>query len=137
MLEKLAARIEYADGPLQTRCAIWLGAKNDLGYGQVWDSESKRVVYAHRMSYEHTFGPLGDLYADHLCRTPPCINPLHLEPVTHGENLTRGYEFKYGDRNVCHQGHDMTTSAYVRPDGTGRYCRVCANTRRRRRLRKP
>lgn len=27
---------------------------------------------------------------DHLCRNPICVNPDHLEPVTHLENVRRG-----------------------------------------------
>ena len=27
---------------------------------------------------------------DHLCRTPACVNPEHLESVTHRENTARG-----------------------------------------------
>jgi hypothetical protein len=29
------------------------------------------------------------LEIDHLCFTPACVNPWHLEPVTHAENLRR------------------------------------------------
>lgn len=31
-----------------------------------------------------------DMVLDHLCRVRHCVNPLHLEPVTAGENVRRG-----------------------------------------------
>jgi len=49
-----------------------------------------RTVYSHRYLYEYVNDsvPLG-LVLDHLCNNKPCVNPKHLEPVTHGENMRR------------------------------------------------
>ena len=46
---------------------------------------------AHRVAYELLVSriPKG-LELDHLCRNPTCVNPSHLEPVTHKENALRG-----------------------------------------------
>lgn len=69
-------------------CWIWTGAKGD-GYGQVW--ENGRMVGVHRWMYEQAYGPIAEgLVIDHLCRTPACCNPAHLEPVTQAENVRRG-----------------------------------------------
>jgi hypothetical protein len=47
--------------------------------------------YAHRVVYEAAKGPIPEgLHLDHLCRTPPCVNPDHLEAVTPYENIARG-----------------------------------------------
>lgn len=47
--------------------------------------------YAHRVSYEHYKGPIPDGYEiDHTCRNHRCVNPDHLEAVTHTENVHRG-----------------------------------------------
>lgn len=48
----------------------------------------------HRVAYAHFVGPIpagADL--DHLCRNRACVNPTHVEPVAHLENVRRG---KYG-----------------------------------------
>jgi hypothetical protein len=46
---------------------------------------------AHRFAYELLVGPIPeDLELDHLCRVRHCVNPAHLEPVTHLENILRG-----------------------------------------------
>lgn len=80
-----------------TGCWIWLHGKSGAGYGQlhVKHSRPRRMVYAHRVYYERHVGPVPDgLELDHLCRNPSCVNPEHLEPVTHAENIKRGWAAK-------------------------------------------
>lgn len=50
-------------------------------------------MQAHIYSYEHFVGkvPAG-LVLDHTCRNSACVNPEHLEPVTTGENIKRGWK---------------------------------------------
>ncbi len=40
------------------------------------------------------------LEADHLCRNKACMNPDHIEWVTHAENVQRAKK-----RHVCVNGH--------------------------------
>lgn len=85
-LERLWQRVEKGEG-----CWIWPDATNDAGYGQV--HHQGRVVYVHRLAYEQLVGPIPEgLVLDHLCRNTRCVNPAHLEPVTIGENVRRGFE---------------------------------------------
>lgn len=89
-------------------CWLWLGTLNSHGYGRY----GRRM--AHRMAYEFLVGPIPEgLTLDHLCRTPRCVNPAHLEPVTHQENIRRGYAVL---RPTCPRGHeyDGTTSTGTR-----------------------
>ena len=75
----------------QDGCLIWGGyidKKN--GYGQLVTPEGNRYR-AHRLVYEHCVGPIPDrMVIDHLCRNRACVEPTHLEPVTHRENTLRG-----------------------------------------------
>ncbi|WP_369010576.1 HNH endonuclease signature motif containing protein, partial [Bacillus cereus] len=49
---------------------------------------------AHRYVYENLSGPIPEgMELDHLCRNPPCVNPDHLDPVTHEENMRRAAEY--------------------------------------------
>lgn len=69
-------------------CWLWTGTTNPAGYGRFW-LDGKRV-YPHRFAYEMSVGPIADgLQIDHLCRTPRCCNPQHLEAVTPQINSMR------------------------------------------------
>lgn len=72
-------------------CWLWMATRGPLGYGQFHDGT--RLVYAHRWAYEALVGPIPEgLVIDHLCTTPPCVNPVHLEPVTQAVNVQRTFE---------------------------------------------
>src|SRR3546814_19356891 len=54
-------------------------------------SSDLRTRQAHRISYELCVGPIPEgMELDHLCRVRRCVNPAHMEPVTHRENVLRG-----------------------------------------------
>lgn len=89
--ERFWQKVERTDS-----CWLWLGAKNDKGYGQLCrtgarNGEPARLIYAHRVSYELMIGLIPEgLVIDHLCRNASCVNPAHLEAVTFTENVRRG-----------------------------------------------
>jgi hypothetical protein len=57
---------------------------------------------AHRAYYEERYGPLpSGVQLDHLCRTPACVNPEHLEPVSARINTLRGVRTKLSDADVA------------------------------------
>ena len=69
-------------------CWEWLGAVNSDGYPVLWDG--KRLAYAHRIAYEMVVRPVPKGFdVDHLCYHLRCVNPGHLEAVTHQENVRR------------------------------------------------
>jgi hypothetical protein len=73
----------------ETGCWNWQRAKTTAGYGTVTVDDKTRL--AHVVSYESKFGPVPEgMELDHLCRNRGCINPDHLEPVSHAENTQRG-----------------------------------------------
>jgi len=111
-------------------CWEWTAAKDSNGYGCFYDR--KRVVMAHRFSYELANGPiLAGLEIDHLCRNHSCENPEHMEAVTHRDNVLRGEAIsaQCAKKTHCPKGHPydlFNTSFYKTASiGGGRHCRVC------------
>lgn len=84
-------------------CWLWTGAINVDGYGKF---AVKRVArLAHKVSYQLYIGDVPNgMVLDHLCRKRSCVNPKHLEPVTHTENCHRGS----GTLKVCEHGVGMS-----------------------------
>lgn len=77
-------------------CWIWQLGKDSLGYGR-----GKNNKLAHRNSYEQAHGPISSgLHLDHLCRTPSCVNPDHLEPVTNAVNTRRGLVARLNEEDI-------------------------------------
>jgi len=78
-------------------CWLWTGSRRagrgECHYGQFilprWNGK-QRNVYAHRLAYELTFGPLpaGTPCVCHRCDRPNCVNPAHLFLGTQLDNLT-------------------------------------------------
>lgn len=72
-----------------TPCWIWELHRDEGGYGRT------RNRPAHCVVYEERVGLIPDgLQLDHLCRVRECVNPDHLEPVTHLENVRRSRRAK-------------------------------------------
>lgn len=77
------------DRGYETPCWIWQLKLNDKGYG-IWKIDGKQRL-AHRVYFERRSGPVPQGFElDHLCRVTSCVNPSHLEAVTHAENMRRG-----------------------------------------------
>lgn len=108
-------------------CWIWTGGINQWGRGFL--TIDKKHKQAHRVAYEAFVGPIPEgLEIDHLCGVPRCVNPDHLQPVTHLENMRRHYAWK-GHHNAikthCVNGHEFTPEN-TRLDADGhRQCRAC------------
>jgi len=113
---------------LATPCLVptWKTRDNG-GYARV--RVGVRTVKAHRYSYELAEGPIpAGLQLDHLCRVRECVQPAHLEPVTHRENVIRGDNFK-GDQDTFGCGHARTAANKGTRRRPGGKCRECSRRR--------
>ena len=88
-------------------CWDWTACKIKGGYGMIgWHG---KVVLAHRLAYQVLDSPIpSGLELDHLCRNTSCVNPAHLEPVTHKENIRRGaWAIHARGATYCRHGHAL------------------------------
>jgi len=109
-------------------CWVWTGYISDNGYGRVGMGGGLR--YVHRLFYELSVGPIPEgAVIDHLCRTRNCVNHLHMDVVTRGENVLHGVGFaaKNAAKVACAGGHALS----VLPDGSRRCVACKADTSRR------
>ena len=126
-------KVFYPDGP--SGCWEWMGARNSDGYGNL--VFCGRWFKAHRFFYEILVGSIDPgLEIDHLCRNRACVNPDHMEQVTHQENIRRGDQTNKGwERNITHcpQGHAYTADNLVKQgESKKRKCKTCLRERARR-----
>ena len=99
-------------------CWLWTGNTASNGYGRV--SIAGQNLAAHRVSYEWLVGPIPDgLELDHVrdrgCTSRACVNPAHLEPVTHRENTLRGDTItsRAAATTHCPRGHALEAGNLV------------------------
>lgn len=112
-------------------CWLWTGARNGSGYGRI--QVARRRHLAHRVMYELANGPIpSGLVLDHLCRTPLCVRPDHLEAVSQRENLLRGKTItaRNAAASHCPRGHEYSAANTVVRGGS-RKCIECNRARNR------
>lgn len=114
------------------KCWEWVGAKDTRGYGN-FKFESK-VYKAHRFSYQFHKGPIPKgLVIDHLCRNTSCVNPSHLEAVTHKVNVLRGIgpTSINASKTICKRGHLLNIENVYISAANNRSCMICQKIRYR------
>jgi len=111
--------VDFIETP-ETHCWEWCLHLNAYGY-------AGKGGPASRVIYRELVGPIPEgLDLDHLCRNRSCVNPGHLEPVTHRENMRRAR------KTHCRQGHPFDDeNTRITPTGERR-CRACHRAQVRR-----
>jgi len=117
-------------GPVE--CWRWRGALAG-GYGQIGAGGTHGLVMlAHRYAYEQAHGAIPEgLSLDHVCRNTWCVNPAHLEAVTHRENVLRGIGPTAANarKTHCRRGHPFTPENTRISVSGSRICRACDELR--------
>lgn len=126
--QRLWAKVDFTGD-----CWLWTAGCNNQGYGQI--KVAGKVEKAHRVAWELLVGPISTgREMDHLCRVKRCVNPDHLEPVTHQVNDRRGIAgavngVRERSKTHCPYGHEYSPeNTWVDRHGW-RYCRACFQRR--------
>jgi hypothetical protein len=112
-------------------CWLWTSRVGGRGYGD-FDVNGDGVA-AHRVAYELVKGPIPEgLVIDHLCRNKLCVNPDHLEAVTHRGNVLRGEGItaRQARQTHCKRGHPLSGDNIYVYSGM-RKCKTCTLERTR------
>jgi len=118
---------------LSNGCWEWVGVISDQGYGRYWGGN--KYVKAHTFSWKFFYGPIASgLELDHTCRNRSCVNPDHLEAVTHRVNVLRGHSptALNARRKKCVNGHPLSGSNLNRYKEVHRHCKKCRAARDKR-----
>jgi hypothetical protein len=142
--ERFWAKVERSDG-----CWLWTAALDGGGYGVF--KVRGILTRAHRHAYEVTVGPIPEgLELDHRCHSDDlscisweecrhrrCVNPSHLEPVTHqvNNNRGRGPSAISSRKTHCVRGHPLAGGNVKITRQGFRTCLACVRIRSRRRYR--
>lgn len=115
-------------------CWLWTGPLNHDGYGLALHPLLRKKRGAHRVVYELLRGSIpAGLEIDHLCRVRACVNPDHMEVVTHRENTLRGKTLvaAFAARTHCNRGHALSGSNLCNSSEPRRRCLECARENNR------
>lgn len=114
LAERFSAKVDTSGGP--EACSPWTGYRLPGGYGQIGEGPAGgRKLYAHRVAWELTHGPIPDgQLALHRCDNPPCCNPRHLFLGTSRDN-TADMDQK-GRRVAPHLHGSANGRAVLTPD---------------------
>lgn len=130
-LDKIPTFLSRIDFRGPRGCWLWTGGKcRDYGKfhahkGRFTNNQSTHVLM---WQMRHGLVPEG-MVLDHLCRTPSCCNPAHLEPVSTKENVLRGVgpAAENAVKTHCPNGHEYD---YFYDNGKGYTARSCLTCRR-------
>ena len=117
-------------------CWLWTASEDGRGYGQFapfgWRGLHKQgSIKAYKFAYLFYRGSVPDgKELDHVCRNRLCVNPDHLEPVSHRENVLRGDSpsARQARQTHCKRGHEFTAENTWSGD-EHRRCKTCDKVR--------
>ena len=121
-------------------CWLWTASVSRHGYGKFGKGkQGEGWDRAYRVAYRLVVGPIPEgLEFDHLCRNPSCVNPAHLQLVSHRDNMLRGNTFGAANafKTHCPQGHpyDLFNTYFHlnKKKKWQNWCRQCATCRKKR-----
>lgn len=103
-------------------CWLWIGGKHHNGYGQFWLDGRSRRAHVVALLFEGITVPRG-LECHHICEHRNCVNPSHINLVSHTTNLQIAGVNKR--QTHCKRGHPLY-GYNLGYDGKGqKKCKAC------------
>jgi hypothetical protein len=122
-------------------CWIWMNCLSYDGYSQIGSAPWS----GHKAAYEAKFGPTpSGLELHHTCSVRCCVNPDHIQAVTHHQNVLAspsiGTKNQHANKTHCIHGHEFTHENTIiernkTKRGYARRCRQCRRDRGKGRMR--
>jgi hypothetical protein len=73
----------------------WIIDGNPNKYAKVNFGQGSFPEFAHRWVYEMLVGPIPpDHVLHHKCEVKGCVNPAHLEPLTHSDHMSLHHQLR-------------------------------------------
>lgn len=118
------------------QCWRWQGSHWDHGRPVLNRTRVYHIIWSRWTGQPWPTG----LVAHHLCETPWCINPMHIQPLTateHNRTHGKGGDWGQAAKERCPAGHDYDEkNTYITPRGDRNCRKCCAIAQRRYRERK-
>lgn len=93
IFQRVLLRVQVCEAGYGTPCWLWTGpTSGEAGRGNGYPRMclGGQTVAVHRVVFTHFHGYVpGRKQIDHKCRNRLCVNPGHLEMVTHRQNQRR------------------------------------------------
>jgi hypothetical protein len=131
LLDSILKRTQQGPGG----CLLWTGAnRSAVGNGAIKNKGKVEIV--HRLVYMLKNGEIEKgMVVDHKCNNNLCVNPDHLQVLSHAENSYRGTNViaKNKQKTHCKRGHSLMEDGdvriRVRNGHVSRECRACHRAR--------
>jgi len=137
LTDTLMANFFALTEPQADGCLLWIGHLTCDGYGKFTVKRASRSAHRVALTWANGVSVDPDLEVDHLCRNRACVNPEHLEEVSHQENMRRSHTptgetmRAVAATGACASGHDMSAPNAWLIWPSGRACRLCNRERGR------
>jgi HNH endonuclease len=118
----------------ESGCWIWIAAVSGGDGARPYFWNGSKLVLAYRWVNEWCNGPIPEgIVLDHLCRTPRCVNPAHVERVTQAVNASQE-RTKVKRTGTFRCGHPATPensspNGRVRSGKQSFTCTICRDAR--------